>query len=319
MALDTYSSLHNKVKLRAPGVSSLLARDWVSHAFRRVAERRLWSWLIKPGQFIMPALYNDGTVDLTHNSASVTGNGTVFTDAMIGRQLTSGNQNPVYTIISRTNGTTIGLDQPWGGSTATAQGYEIFRAYVTVPSDFHSFISVWDPRFNWQLNLDVTQEELNRYDAQRANQASSSYAVVNHSYADFDNAGVAVTPPLPRYELWPHQKSEYVYPFLYETRATDLEDSGAVLPRYIRGDVLLEMALAEAARWPGTQGQPNTYQNDKLAIHHDDRALDEIFRMELQDDNVFEDNVQYQSVVNQPYAPLPWIDANWMQTHDWGL
>ena len=40
MALDTYASLYNKVKLRAPGVSSLLARDWVSHAFRRCLDAR---------------------------------------------------------------------------------------------------------------------------------------------------------------------------------------------------------------------------------------------------------------------------------------
>ena len=320
MALDTYASLHNKVKLRAPSVSSLLARDWISHAFRRVAERRLWSWLISPGQMIFPAIYTDGTVTLTHNSAAVVGAGTVFTDAMVGLQFTSGNQNPVYTIIVRTDGTNITLDQPWGGGDDAGAGFQIFRAYHTVPTDFHAFISVWDPRFNWQLNLDVTQEELNRYDAQRANEASSSYAVVNHSYGSFDDAGAAVTPPLPRYEIWPHQKSEYVYPYLYETRATDLEDSGATLPRYIRGDIILEMALAEAARWPGADNaRPNSYHNLKLAEYHDVRAERMIMRLELQDDNVYVDDVNYQSAINMPYAPLPWVDASWMQNHDWGL
>ena len=140
MALDTYASLYNKVKLRAPGVSSLLARDWVSHAFRRVAERRMWSWLISPGQMLFPANVTAGSVDVTHNSAAVVGNGTAFTDAMVGLQFTVGTQNPVYTIIVRTDGTNITLDQPWGGGTALAQGYQIFRAYHTVPADFHAFI-----------------------------------------------------------------------------------------------------------------------------------------------------------------------------------
>jgi len=319
MALDTYSSLHNKVKLRAPAVSSLLARDWISHAFRRVAERRLWSWLISPGQMLFPAVYTDGTVDVTHNSTAVVGNATVFTAAMEGLQFSVGNQNPIYTVVTRTDNTNIVLDQPWGGATALAQGFEIFRAYHTVPADFHAFISVWDPRFNWQLNLDVTQEELNRYDAQRANQASSSYAVATHSYGTIDDAGADVSPPLPRYEIWPHQKSEYVYPYLYETRATDLEDSGATLPRYIRGDLILEMALADAARWPGVEGKVNTYHNLRLAEFHDARAEKMLQRMELQDDNVYVDDVQYQQAINMPYAPLPWIDANWMQDHDWGL
>ncbi len=319
MALDTYSSLHNKVKLRAPGVSSLLARDWISHAFRRVAERRMWSWLIKPGQMIFPAVYTDGTVAVTHGSTAVVGTGTAFTAAMEGLQFRVGSQDPIYTLVTRTDGTNIVLDQVWGGSTDGTASFQIFRGYHTVPSDFHSFISVWDPRFNWQLNLDVTQEELNRYDAQRANEASSSYAVVNHSYGTIDDLGADVTPPLPRYEIWPHQKSEYVYPYLYEVRATDLEDSGAVLPRYIRGDLLLEMALGDAARWPGVEGKPNTYHNLKLADFHDTRSEFMIRRMELQDDNVYVDDVTYQQAINMPYAPLPWIDANWMQDHDWGL
>lgn len=319
MALDTFASLHNKVKLRAPGVSSLLARDWISHAFRRVAERRMWSWLVTPGQMLMTALVNAGTVALTHNSTGVVGTGTTFLAAHVGLQFSSGTQNPIYTITARTDNTNITLDQPWGGDTATGQGYEIFRAYHTVPSDFHAFISVWDPRFNWQLNLDVTQEELNRYDAQRANQASSSYAVVNHSYGTIDDTGTTVSPPRPRYELWPHQKSQYVYPYLYENRATDLEDSGAVLPLFIRGDIVLEMALAEAARYPGTKANPNFYFSERLGASHELKAERMIARLELQDDNVYEDDVQYQGLQNMPYAPLPWIDANWMQTHDFGL
>jgi hypothetical protein len=313
MALDTYAELHNKVLLRAPGVSSLLARDWISYAFRQVYEKRAWSWLIKTGQFLMPALENDGTVDLTRGSATVVGTGTAFDANMVGRSLTSGLQNPVYTIIAVAGPTSLTLDQVWGGSTATGQRYEIFLAYVTVPSDFHSFISVWDPRFNWQLNLDVTQEELNRYDAQRANQASSSYAVVNYSYS----LDPSIVPPLPRYELWPHQKQEYVYPFLYEARPPDLEDASASLPRFIRGDVLLEMALAEAARWPGTEGKPNSYHNLKLADFHEAKGMMMLLRLELQDDNVYEDDISYQTVINMPYAPLPWVDANWMQSHDW--
>jgi len=319
MALDTYSSLHNKVKLRVPGVSSLLARDWVNNAFRQVAERRMWSWLISQGQILFPDVYTTGTVAVTHDSTAVVGTDTVFTDAMRGLAFTIGNQNPVYIIDVRTDNTNINLTLPWGGATDLAASFEIFRAYHTVPTDFHSFISVWDPRFNWQLNLDVTQEELNRYDAQRANQASSSYAVVNYGYASRNDAGGGLAIPLPAYEIWPHQKSEYVYPYLYESRATDLEDASAQLPFYIRGDVILEMALAEAARYPGTKSQPNAYHNLKLADFHTVKAEREIARLELQDDNVYVDDVSYQQAVNMPYAPLPWMDANWMQDHAWGL
>lgn len=315
MALDTYAELHNKVLLRAPAVSSLLARDWISHAFRQVYEKRLWSWRLKFDQFLMPDLVNAGTVDLTFGSATVMGTGTAFDASMVGRAFQSGLHNPIYTIVAVVGPTELTLEHEWGGPDGTGQRYEIFLAYVTVPADFHSFISVWDPNFNWQLNLDVTQEELNRYDAQRANQASSSYAVVNYNYS----VDPAISPPLPRYELWPHKKEQYTYPFLYASRPDDLEDPGATLPRFIRGDVLLEMALAEAARWPGTEGKENKYHNQKLADFHEAKAMMLVAELELQDDNIYEDNVSYQTVINMPYAPLPWVDANWMQNHDWAV
>ena len=65
MALDTYLSIAGKVLLRCPLAGPLLARDWVSNSFRRLAERRAWSWLIKQSQFTTAALYNTGTVTVT--------------------------------------------------------------------------------------------------------------------------------------------------------------------------------------------------------------------------------------------------------------
>ncbi len=310
MALDTYPDIWNRVLLRVPSASSLLAQDWVGNAFRQVAERRPWSWRIKRQQFLFPAVYKTGTVTVVFNSTTVTGSGTTFTSGMVGRQFRVGLQVPIYTIIAVPDATTLTLDQAWGGDDASGIGFEIYSAYQTVPSDFSYFLTVWDPRFNWQLHRNTTQEELNWYDAQRANQASSSYCVVS---CDYDQT---TTPPRPRYELWPHMKAQYCYPYLYIARPADLADSGAHLPFYLSGDVLLEMALAEAARWPGpSRDKPSQYYSLALAMMHERRAERRIVEMERNDDETFEADVKY--AMNLPFSPWP-FDASWMQSHALG-
>lgn len=402
MALDTFDDVWGKVLLRVPQAGSLLARDWVTNAFRRVAERRRWSWLIKQGQFVVPATYTTGTVTATRYATTVVGVGTTWTGDMVGRQFRIGNATPIYTIKDVTSTTTLELDAPWGSTTVTGVTYEIYQCFFTPPNDFHAFICVWDPSYNWQLFTNYSQQELNAWDAQRAN-SGQAYLVAGRDYssssvgtvsavvqsigtgddpvsggtytgaqdavftiqcttggvsgtAEFKwkkdegtwtlgvvtsnlaqdlQEGVTVYWPdvlvyvvgdvwvirvsaanavgLPRYELWPHNKANYVYPFLYEARATDLQDTGAVLPRYIRGDVLLEMALAEAAEWPGAGAdRVNPYFNLNLADRKMVQAEKMMLELERQDDETYMSNAFYQPV-SFPYAPFP--DAKWVQSH----
>lgn len=297
--------------LRCPAASPFLCREWVSYAFREVAEKRRWSWLSSRGQFLMPQVVTAGLVDVTRQSDTVTGVGTAWDGSEITRQFRIGTQTPIYTIASVDVGAqTLTLDEVWGGDTQSGAGYQIYRAYVTVPDDFHSFISVYDPRYNWQLWLHIQQEELNAWDAQRA-QSGTAWVVADYAYDSVSS------PPLPRYEIWPHQKAQYVYPFLYENRATDLEDFGATLPRYIRGDVLLELATAQAARWPGpSKEQPNPYFNLALARDCETRAQFMLAELERQDDEVVQSSLWYGERQGLPFATLPFGDSRWLQAHD---
>lgn len=310
MAFDSYERIWRQILLHCPVASSMLARIWVNNAFRRIGERRLWSWLVREGQFISNQVVTVGTVSVTLESVDVVGVGTAFDDSMEGRQFRISNNEPLYTVQTVTDATNLILDRVFGGPSAANTGYEIFNALFTVPEDFHSFQSVWDPAFNWQLWTNVVQEELNAIDAQRS-QSGTAWAVVAHSY------DAVSSPPLPRYEIWPHDKSSHVWPFLYEARPIDLEDSGATLPRYIRGDVLLEMALEECARWPGpSQDQKNPYYSIGQAAAHHARAEKMIERMEVQDDEVYNMDMRIQSAVGMPFAPFPGLgDAAFLQKH----
>ena len=309
MALDTYNAIVGRVILRCPSAGYLLARDWVKDAFRRIAERRRWSWLVKRGQFLAPALYKTGTVTVVRESSTVTGAGTAWTNAMVDRQLKIGT-NPIYTITSVNVGAqTLVIDDVWGGASAAGSAYEIYKSYYCPPSDCHALISVYDPRMNWQLYRNFTQQELNMWDSQRANRGQA-WVVASFDYY----TPVGQTIPQPRFELWPHQTAEYVYALLYEARPTDLSDSGATLPRYIHGDALLEGALAMAARWPGPSAdRKNPYFDIKLASMHDARFEQLVMEMERQDDNVFEDDVSYLAATGLPFAPF--IDSAWLQSH----
>jgi hypothetical protein len=319
MALDTFNSIVGKVILRCPAAGSLLARDWVKDSFRRVAERRAWSWLIKQGQFILTQVYNTGKVTLTQNSTTVTGTGTAWDNSLVDRQFRLTTTTPIYTIISVDAGAqTLELDLPWGAADYTLNGYEIYKAYCTAPADFNYFLTVWDPNFNWQLHTGITQREVNTWDAQRSNRGQA-YLVAPRDY--YTPAGVTV--PLPRFEIWPHVTSNYVLPFLYVARATDISDAGAVLPRYIRGDLLMEMAMAEAAKWPGASDdntspyasrKSNPYFNLALAKMHTDRAEYMTVELERQDEEVSIMNLQYDSITRLPWSPLP-LDASFWQKH----
>ncbi len=297
--------------LRVPSASLFLARQWTDYAFRTLWDRRLWSWQRKRSQFLMNQVYNTGTVNTTRGSFTVEGVGTTFTSDMVGRQFRTYYNSPIYTIATFVDATHLTLTEVWGPTSQVGRTYAIYNAYVTVPSDFQNFITVWDPNYNWQLETNVTQEELNAWDSQRAN-TGTAYVVASYEYESYFN-----TPPLPQYEIWPHQLANYCYPFMYVSRPPDLSDPGASLPRYIRGDVLLECALAQAARWPGpSKDAPNPYFNLSLAMQHDARADAMIRDMERTDDEIIENSVTYMSLSAMPFASIPWGDSRFLQSHD---
>lgn len=404
--LDTYQDCWNKVLLRCPSLSPKLAQDFIVNAFRRIAERRRWSWLVKYGQFITSDVYTTGTVTVVNGSNAVTGSGTTWTGAMQGRQFRVGTSSPIYTIQTVISSTSLELDANFGGASGSAVGYNIYQCFFTVPEDFHQFITVWDPAFNWQLYLDVNQSELNIWDAQRAN-VGNPFVVSFRDYTTSQNGfvgsvlqvvgsgnspgasgtftgpanatftvevtttgapgtavykwkknsgsyttgvttdaagaaealmdGVNIYFPiglsytsgnvfivntlavpnagLPRYELWPQQQSQKVYPFLYESRCIDLNDPGATLPRYIRGDILVEAALEDLSLWPGPADKPNPYFSNRSAEYHGAKAETMINVIERQDDEIWQQMLTYQyPAVSWAYA-TPLGDSRWLQNH----
>lgn len=316
MSLDTFESLWKSVLLRCSVAGPMLSQQFVNYAFRDLIEKRKWSWSIAQSQFVFPNQYVTGTVTVTNQSNAVTGAGTAWTSAMIGYQFRVNTLTPIYTITAVNSATSLTLDQPWGAASASGLNHQIYIAYQIPPTDFHAFTTVWDPNFSWALWTTCSQAELNSYDAQRASQGTP-YVVADFDYTSLAFGGATISPALPRFEIWPQQTSAYVIPFMYERRFPDLNDSNGELPRFIPGNVLLEGALAQCARWPGPSAETrNPYFSLPLAQMHQAIYDKQVRELEINDDNLYGRDVTYGQQPGLAFCPYPFpVNSAYLQLH----
>lgn len=313
MANDTFAGIAGKVLLRCPSASPTLARDWVQSAFRDIVERRRWSWLLKRGQLYTYDQYNTGTATVVAGTTTVTlgGGGTVSADH-VGRQFRIGTALPIVTITAIDAGTnTYTIDQSWWPTSYTAQPYSVYQAYIALPSDFHAFVSIVDPAYAQPIPYDSSVAMIDNIDPQRAAAGSPPRGL---AYFDYFNG-------LPRYEMWPHQRSAAVFPIVYESRPTEPWDSGATVPSLLPSDIILERALMYCAMWPGSSvDSPNPYaisgkKGPVLAQMHKEEYERRTAVLEKQDNEHMQQNVWYQS---DQMKRTPVVSGTWMQSHDLG-
>ena len=188
MPIDTFTTLWNRLLLRAPAVGALASQDFIRDSFQQLAERRTWSWRRGTSAFYPHIFYNTGTVDVTYNSQYITGTGTTWDASWVGAQFRGGaipSAFPTYTILAVLSATSIVLDKPWFGGTLTGIQYQIFQCYFPVPSDFQSFESLTNPTNSFQIWTNTTQAELDRMDPQRVT-SGVVYAAAFYDYtADY--------------------------------------------------------------------------------------------------------------------------------------
>lgn len=301
---DNFDGVARKLVLRSPNTSLLLAYDFVRNAFHDVVERRRWSWMFKRGQLFTTNQYNTGTASINAGDTTVTLNGGAATSDLVGQQFRLGVSSMITTIIDTPTINTLTISDPWLPATIVNQAYSIYTAYVTLPSDFHAFVSVIDPTFAQPVAYLGTVEQLDNTDPQRASSGSPPRILARLDYFQ----------GFPRYELWPHQRSASVYPIIYESRPIDAFDPGSVVPPLLPPDILLERALMYLAMWPGeTKTNPNPYYDLKLASQHGALYEARMARLEKQDNEHMQQNVWYQQ---DQTRRTPVVSGSWMQSHD---
>jgi hypothetical protein len=301
--------MYKALRLWAPDLPIFLAKQLIRDRYRRVAERRIWSGLRGEAEFILNDAKTAGTVTMTRDSASVTGSGTDFQASDVGRQFQVGNRAPVYTVSAVGSTTDLTLDRVWGDETVGAGlSYRILDAYVTCPADFKSFIVVYDPKQNWRLRHNVTQEDIARLDPARTS-AGTPWAVVDRRFST-----LTATLGRPQYELWPYTTSERNYPYYYQKQVADLTDDSDIPEIPVRGDVLVRGALADVCRWPGSTERPNPMYEPggRAAKSWEEEFEVGIAELERNDENIYLTWLGTNMWSAWPYAPL---DSAFLQNH----
>lgn len=181
--MDNFTSIWNRLLLRAPSVGAALAQDLVRDSFNQLAERREWSWLMRSSAFYPSVFYQTGLAACAPNSNIVVGADTAWDLSFVGSQFRVGanpSNFPTYTILAVPSATTLILDSPWIGPPVNS-AYQIFQCYFAVPKDFQYFYSLVNVTSNYRLWHNATQAMIDQCDPQRV-QSGQTYAAAFYDY-----------------------------------------------------------------------------------------------------------------------------------------
>ncbi|MDI6808160.1 MAG: hypothetical protein QME66_04145 [Candidatus Eisenbacteria bacterium] len=140
--------------------------------------------------------YTTGTVLVTNGSATVTGTGTTFTAAMVGRYFKVNTEPTWYRIASFTSTTVVVLENVYEGATATGAAYTIAEAFG-LPEDlqilpvyyavWHYFSSKRDERAKKEYE-DLFMKQLELGKIRHATKTSGSVARPRNRFSRFKRA-----------------------------------------------------------------------------------------------------------------------------------
>lgn len=96
-------------------------------------------YLMTDGFITTVAPYETGTVTATNDSKTITGSGTTFTSAMVGRKFRVSGDNAYYRIAAYVSATEITLEVVYQGTTASGSTYSIFKDEYRLPADLDAY------------------------------------------------------------------------------------------------------------------------------------------------------------------------------------
>lgn len=309
--MATFRNAWDAVSMHAGKPDPLLCRAWTQWAYNQFCDRRGWSHL-KANTSITVNDQKTGTCVLVQGNATVTGSvalgGMQFAATDVGRQFRLGTI-PIYTIIavSLVSPTSATLNRVYAEASGSSTSY-ILDAYVTLPEDFHRFISVVDPVNRWRLRWWIDSSYLDTWDPARQS-TGNPRLLANMSYSP-----VGSLAGRPRYEMYPYQTGFRTFPVWYYRKSEELLDSQELLgPLSRRGvELLTEGALSRCALWPGASvADKNPYFSLALSETHRKRFEEALAEIDVIDEELYFEGLP---LTQFEYADFPW-DAAWLQSH----
>lgn len=168
---------------------------------------------------------------------------TLTSSSLAGLQIQFGPQTPIFTLLAVSSapdgsGNQTGImDMPFAGAGLTNSGYQLVKAYITMP-DFRSWISVVDPLQQFQLATNVSQQELNSSDPARTAQGTPQ------CMADLSPSASGSF----QSELYPWQTTSYGIAALYNKNWPEMKKPTDRPPFFLNPSIFIDYAVACALR-----------------------------------------------------------------------
>lgn len=262
-----------------PGLSRPFAATFINRALGEVRRERLWSWNTQQGILIIPGALDTqgslgnptGVVSVVQFSNQVQFDSVsqaVLTPLLLANpslltyQFRVGSGSPIYSLVGYNPSNGVGqLDRIYGESTASGQGYVMYKAYYGPPSvdgvtpnyAFLRYLSILNAIQGYSISgrrLYMTKEELDKRDPMRGAQGYP-YFVANH-IASFNRLTEGKTigqyDGIMQSELWPHPTYSMQLICNYEMKHVDLQPTDYV-PYQCPSSLIQYRAFQHAYRW----------------------------------------------------------------------
>lgn len=258
------------------------AKQIIQDAWRTVLNARPWSFLLREGVLIAPAVIT-GDVTFTQYSSTATAapalaailNALASPPIITRRSLrVSANTGvtsataPIYDIYGYDGVNLLTLNRAYQEDSGL-RTINIFRRFFLPPAnefgvettDFQRWLNVIDPDDNFPLDTSKPKRLLDFWDPNRTS-TGTPFALCQAPAATIAFPGVSfdgnLQPGAPIYELYPHYlgNTQKTYLCYYQAHGKDFTDDygsvDSVLPPYIPEDLLMEAARVDAYRWAET-------------------------------------------------------------------
>lgn len=142
-ANDLLRSVQNKLPPETRMTGFLDTVRWVMRRIRAHGDRLGgWSFDWTRGNIDLIASYDTGTIAIVSGATTVTGTGTDFTAAMVGRKIRI--VGVPYTIASRASATEVEIDTAYVGGTETEASFIIYQDEYATTANLSAIHRIWD-------------------------------------------------------------------------------------------------------------------------------------------------------------------------------
>lgn len=216
-----FADLSAELSGTLPGLSPLLADNYINRAWVDVQRERRWSFLTGiDGAIVCPAQITAGAVAIVQYASTLTCDATASaaltpyitsTPLLTQMQIRFGGSNTlsagqIYRIMSvdatAPTALILTLNRMIVEPTSATATYQCYRCYVTPPQEnFLAWDSIVDMTFGFTLRKNYTSAQFDIRDPQRTSQGDAYYCGY-YQPAQVDDPNNE--PGSPIYELWPH-------------------------------------------------------------------------------------------------------------------